>query len=387
MLSLGKFLETQGLTFTNRANGYELDWNQMANEFLYWAAQGWSDDALIALNPLAFRLSVTKEQAVVDSIQAQTSENILLDQNRRELPTRQLNIVRIDNTFSVEPLADQTLSFIDIKYTSYEHMIVLDNISVFGDLIYDPVTGARQYRLNLIASTSTEWNGAVDAQGFILNQDNVEEWENYKIYSKGTIVKYKGTYWSATAIVQPNETFDYNEWVQSDYSHIELGLLPNLANKANQLANSYDINAANLESDNDLLSYGLIGFRPRQYMAALNLDDVSQVNIYRQFLDSKGTILSAELFSQAVLGKETGDYNIYENWAVQRAVYGANANRSYFELRLNRALLDASPSLVQVVLPLESSKADQTVLNLLRLTFFQQRLNCQQILRFHQLDM
>ena len=362
LLSLGQYLETQGLTFTNRANGYELDWNQMANEFLYWAAQGWSDDALIALNPLAFRLSVTKEQAVVDSIQAQTSENILLDQNRRELPTRQLNIVRIDNTFSVEPLADQTLSFIDIKYTSYEHMIVLDNASVFGDLIYDPVTGARQNRLNLISTTSTEWNGAVDAQGFILNQDNVEEWQNYKIYSKGTIVKYKGTYWSAMTIVQPSETFDYNNWVQSDYSHIELGLLPNLANKANQLANSYDINAANLESDNDLLSYGLIGFRPRQYMAALNLDDVSQVNIYRQFLDSKGTILSAELFSQAVLGKETGDYNIYENWAVQRAVYGANANRSYFELRLNRALLDASPSLVQVILPLESSKADQTVL-------------------------
>jgi len=362
LLSLGKFLDTQGLTFTNRANGYVLDWDQMVNEFLYWAQQGWADDALIALNPLAFRLSVTKEQAIVDSIEAQTSENILLDQNRRELPTRQLNIVRVDNTFSVEPLADETLSFIDLRYTSYEHMIVLDNVSVFGDLIYDPVTGARQSRLNLVAATSTEWNGSVDAQGFILNQDNVEEWQNFKIYTKGAIVKYKNVYWSANTIVQPKEIFDYNDWTQSDFTQIELGLLPNLANKANQLINSYNLNAANLESDNDLLSYGLIGFRPRQYMAALNLDDISQVNIYRQFLDTKGTILSAELFSQATLGKETGDYDIYENWAVQRAVYGANANRSFFELLLNRALLDASPSLIQVVLPEQTSKADQTVL-------------------------
>lgn len=362
LLSYGKFLESQGLTFTSLDNGRILTWNQMSQEFLYWSAQGWDDNALINLNPLAFRLSVTRPQAIVDSIRAQTSEDVLLDQNRRELSTRNLNVTRIDNTFTVEPLTNQTLSFIDLRYTSYEHMIVLNNQSVFGDLIYDPITGARQSRLNLVAVTSTDWNGQVDAQGFILNQNNVEEWTGLRTYSKGEIVKYKNVYWSALTIVQPSQLFNYNDWTQSDYTQIELGLLPNLANKADQLQNSYNINAANIENDNDLLSYGLIGFRPRQYMAALNLDDVSQVNVYRQFLDSKGTILSAELFSQANLGKEAGDYQIYENWAVQRSVYGANANRSFFELRLDRADLNPNPSLVQVVLPQQQSQADQQIL-------------------------
>jgi hypothetical protein len=361
LLSYGKYLESQGLTFTNVANGFELNWNQMVNEFLYWSQQGWDDNALIALNPLAFKLSITRPRAVVDSIQAQTSENILLDQNRRELPAKNLNITRIENTFTVTPTTDQSLSFIDLKYTSYEHMIVLDNVSVFGDLIYDTVTGARQSRLKLVAATSTDWNGSVDAQGFILNQDNVEEWTGLRTYAKGELVKYKDSYWSAAAIVQPSATFNFNNWLQSDYTQIELGLLPNIANKANQLANSYDINSANLEQDNDLLSYGLIGFRPRQYLASINLDDVSQVNVYRQFLGSKGTILAAELFKQIDLGKELADYQIYENWAVQRAVYGANANRSFFEIRLNRALLNASPSLVQVVGPQQTSPADQTL--------------------------
>ncbi len=181
-------------------------------------------------------------------------------------------------------------------------MIVLNNQSVFGDLIYEPITGARQSRLNFVGITSTEWNGTVDAQGFILNQDNVEEWSGLKKYSKGQIVKYKDQYWSALVIVDPSIEFDFNKWTKSDYSQIELGLLPNIANKANQLQNSYSVNTANLEGDNDLLSYGLIGFRPRQYMAALNLDDVSQVNVYSQFLGSKGTILSAELLSNANLG-------------------------------------------------------------------------------------
>ena len=362
LLSYGKFLERQGLQFTDIANGYVLDWPRMVNEFLYWSQQGWDTDAIINLNPLASGLTVTKPQAIVNSIKTQTIENSVLTQNSQEFPTRNLNIVRLGNTFSMQALNSDAISFVELNYTTYEHMIVLSNQSVFGDLIYDPTTGARQSRLNLIAMTSTDWNGSVDAPGFILNQDNVEEWTGTRTYSKGEIVKYKNVYWSALTIVQPSISFNFNDWTQSDYVQTEFGLLPNLSNKANQLVNSYNINVANIETDNDLLSYGLIGFRPRQYMAALNLDDVSQVNVYRQFLGSKGTALSTELFRGANFGKEAADYDIYENWAVQRAVYGANANRSFFELRLNRALLNANPSLVQVTLPQQTSDADQTIL-------------------------
>ena len=362
LLSYGQFLERQGLSFTDIANGYVLDWPRMVQEFLYWSQQGWDTDAIINLNPLASGLTVTKPQAIVNSIQTQTIENSVLTQNSQEFPVRNLNIVRLGNTFTMQSLNAEAISYADLSYTTYEHMIVLSNQSVFGDLIYDPVTGARQSRLNLIALTSTDWNGSVDAPGFILNQDNVEEWTGLRTYSKGEIVRYKNVFWSALTIVQPSVAFNFSDWTQSDYVQSEFGLLPNLSNKADQLVNSYNINTANIDSDNDLLSYGLIGFRPREYMAALNLDDVSQVNVYRQFLGSKGTALSAELFRGANFGKEAADYDIFENWAVQRAVYGANANRSFFELRLDRALLNPNPSLVQVVVPQQASDADQAIL-------------------------
>jgi hypothetical protein len=362
LLSYGKYLEQQGLEFTDIANGYVLDWPRMVQEFLYWSQQGWDTDAIINLNPLAGGLQVTKPLAVADNIIATTADSNVLDQNSRDFPVRNLNIVRTDNTFKLQPLNSQTVSFADLSFVNYEHMIILNNQSVFGDLIYDPITGARQSRLKLVAITTTDWNGTVNAPGFILNQDNVEEWTGLRTYSKGEIVRYKDVFWSALKIVQPSATFNFNDWTQSDYEQIELGLLPNISNKADQLANSYNINSANIETDNDLLSYGLIGFRPRQYMAALNLDDVSQVNIYRQFLGNKGTIQSTELFQGANLGKESADYDIYENWAVQRATYGANANRSFVELRLDRAKLNSNPSIVQVVLPEQSTTADQAIL-------------------------
>ena len=362
LLSYGKLLESQGFEFNNQTNGYLMTWSQMVYEFIYWSQQGWGTGSLINLNPLAQGLSVFKEQAVVDTITSQTAEHVILDQNRRDFPVRDLNIVRVDNNFSIQPLTNQSLSFIDMRYTSFESMIVLDNASLFGDLIFEPVTGARQSRLYIDGTTTTEWDGSVNAQGFILNQNNISSWTGLKTYAKGEIVKYKGAYWSAATIVQPSTKFNYNDWNQSDYTFIEQGLLANLANKADQLSNSYDINSANLIADNDLLSYGLIGFRPRQYMAALNLDDVSQLNIYREFLGTKGTKNSTDLFGQAKFTKEVADYKIYENWAIQRGVYGANANRSFFDLRLNRALLSSNPSLVQVVVPNESSTADQQIL-------------------------
>ena len=361
ILSYGEYLKTQGLIFDDRENGYTLDWNQMAAEFLYFSQQGWAEGTMININPVATTLKAYRPGAIVDTIISTTPENMLLDQNRGVLSTRDLVVQRYGNEFLVTSTTNQTISFLELRFTNYENMVVLDNVSIFNDLLYDPITAARQNRIKVIASTTTNWIGEVDTPGFILNRNDIEQWLPYKKYTKGEIVLFKNNYWSAMSIVQPKDKFDYQDWVKSDYSLIQKGLLPNIANKANQLANSYNINSANLERDNDLLSYGLIGFKPRDYMAALNLDDVTQVNLYQQFLGTKGTVRAAELFTRADLGKESGEYNIYENWGVLASTYGANANKSFYELQLNEADLQADPATIQVIQPQETSEADQTV--------------------------
>jgi len=358
LLSYGKLLEKQGMIFTTQENGYILDWNQMVSEFLYWSNQGWGPGNVINLNPNANNLKIDRPYSIVDSIQLQTADNMVLDQNRTQLDTKNLVIDRIDNSFSITSLTDQTISYLNIKFVSFENMVVLDNRSIFADLIYNPTTGARQNRIKLVGTLTDNWNGQLDAPGFILNQDNIKEWQPNRKYARGEIVKYKNYYYSAIDIVQPATMFNFSEWTKSDYTKIQQGLLPNLPNKSNQLANSYDIYKANLETDQDLFSFGLIGFRPRQYMAALNLDDISQVNLYRQFLGTKGTLAATDIFKFADLGRGPAEYNIYENWAVQRSVYGANANRSYYELQLNEALLQSNPSLIQVTIPAGESSLD-----------------------------
>jgi len=360
--SYGAFLESQGLVFDTVENGYVLSWLQMAEEFVYWSQQGFAVGSIINLNPGAQTISVEQPQAVVDNIFVYSPDNVIQNQNKEALPTRDLVVDRIGNNFRVTSLTSNTINFLDLQFTAYEHIVIVDNVSIFADLIYDPTTGARQDRILVSGWITNEWTGLVNAPGFILNQNNIIEWVPNQKYTKGQIVLFKNEYWSAIDIIQPSTTFDYSLWMKSNYNEIQTGLLPNAANDSTQLAQAYSVYDANLNLEVDLFSYGLIGFRPRQYMQALNLDDTSQVNLYQQFLGTKGTIQAAEIFSLANFGEETAQYNIYEYWAIQRSAYGATANQSYINLQLQQGLLNSNPSLVQIINPGDTSAADQTVL-------------------------
>ncbi len=362
LMSYGELLIRQGWQFEGQENGYIMDWRQMAQEFLYWSNQGWITGSLINLNPGATKVSITRPGAVADGLQPYNPSDIIVNQNRQPMPLSNLDIQRLDNTFTVSSLTSDTVSFVSLRFTAYENLLVFDNRSIFADLLYQPSTGARQSRLLISGTISADWNGQVDAPGFVINQDSILEWQSNAKYTKGDIVRFKDQYWAAVTIVQPSEDFDYSQWAATDYDEIQQGLLLNAAGSSDQLSNAYSVYNANLEEEVDLFSYGLIGFRPREYMAALNLDDISQVNLYQQFLKTKGTRQALELFSLADLGKEVAEYDVYENWAMLRSVYGANANRSYFELLLNEALLSSDPSTIQVILPTEASPANQTVL-------------------------
>jgi hypothetical protein len=362
LVSYGTFLEKQGLVFDSRENGYVLNWAQMAQEFLYWTKQGWATGSIINLNPGATSVSVDQPLSVVDDLSIYTPENIILNQNRQPLSLGELVIDRIDNAFRVNSLTSNTINFLNLRFTSYEHLLVLDNRSIFADLLYDSITGARQSRILVSGNLSGDWNGTVNAPGFVLNQDNILPWISNQKYAKGEIVLFKDEYWSASTIIQPSQQFDYNLWIKSDYNQIQKGLLPNAANSSDQLSQAYNVYDANLEAEVDLFSYGLIGFRPRRYMQDLNLTDVSQVQLYQQFLGTKGTVRATDLFSLATLGKEIAEYKINEYWAILRSTYGATSNRSFFELLLNEDKLGSDPSLIQVIQPEEESAADQTVL-------------------------
>jgi len=361
LLSYGRWLESKGYVFEVKENNYILDWYQMIREALYWSQQGWRNGSIINLNPNANKLYIKKEQAVVAPILGQGADDFILNQNLKGITNESLIFNRTDNVFEVQTTNENAIAYINTKFTSYEHVLVFDNVSIFNDLIYDPATGTRQHRLKINGYNTGDWTGQVEAQGFVFNIDNVVEWTGTKSYSKGDIILYKNQYYSASSHVPPSTTFNYSLWLETEYNEIKKGLLPNLSLKSDQIRNYYDSNVANLETDADQLGFGLIGFNKRDYLNNMNLDDISQVNVYENFISNKGTKRAVDLFKSAKLEKELTDYSVFENWAVKQGAYGSNANRSYIEFQLDESLLSGNPSTVALINNGATSTADQSV--------------------------
>jgi hypothetical protein len=361
LISYGRWLESKGFIFDDKQNDYYLNWNQIVQEFLYWSQQGWDIGSIINLNPAAYQLKISKRRAVVAPIMGQTADDFVLNQNLTVINNNKLVFDRIGNEFVIKSTDENSIAFIDLKFTAYEHVLVFNNTSIFNDLLYDPTTGGRQLRLKIVGFNTGKWDGTINAPGFIFNQNNVADWSPNKNYSKGEIVKYKNIYYSAAYRIQPADAFNIVDWVATEYSSIKQGLLPNLSLKADQVRDYYHKNVANLEQDADLLGFGLIGFKPRSYMQGLNLDDISQTNIYSGFVKNKGTRQALNLFKSARLEKELTDYQIYENWAIQTGQFGATANRSYIELQLDSSIVTGNPGTVKVVSDVSDITANQNI--------------------------
>jgi len=346
LASYGHALAQQGVLFDQIESGLELSWSQMAAEFLYWSLSGWELGSIINLNPAANIATINKEGQVVQPLTLQ-NQNFVLNQNLYPIQNVDISVVRDGTFFSVKPLNEgDTIAYGQFNIGNFEHGIVFDNVTLFNDVIYNLTTGLRQNRIMVRGVKTADWNGTIDAQGFILNQDNIIEWNPITKYTKGSIVLYKNKYWVATKIIEPNMTFDTTAWKETDYNEIQVGLLPNGSTRSYESTLFYDTNKANLDYDSDLLSWSLIGYRPRDYLALADLTDITQINVYKNMIKEKGTRVAANAFKGLTLPQGGIDYDIYDNWAIKTGEFGGVLDSNFVDFRLNQNELTGNPSIV-----------------------------------------
>lgn len=349
LMNYGKYLESQGMIFDQVVDSFTVNWELMIKEFLYWSQFGWEAGNVITLNPAALALVIDKEDQIVQPLTIQDT-NFVLNQNLYPIKSSDISVIRDETFFSVEPLNKlDTIAYGQFNLSNFEHGIVFDNVTVFDDVIYNTTTGLRQNRIFVRGTKSAEWNGTITASGFIYNQDNITEWDKQVKYTKGSIVLYKNKYWVALTIVQPGNNFNEKEWKVTDYNEVQKGLLPNSSTRSYETALYYDAYRANLENDADLLSFSLIGYRPRDYLAVADLTDITQINVYKNMIKSKGTRAALDAFKGAQLPQGGIDYDIYENWAIKSGEFGGILNNNFVEFKLSQSLLTGNPSITSLM--------------------------------------
>ena len=361
MVGYGNYLTKQGMQFNDIENGLELSWQQMVAETLYWAQSGWEVGSTVNVNPCANQITIDRDNLIVQPLTLQ-QENYILNQNSLPINLRDLSVYRKETLFNVKALnASDSLSYLNAKLSSVEHIVIFDNVTSFNDLIYNTTTALRQQRFYVKGAKTAQWNGSMNAAGFIINANNIKEWKENQKYTKGVIVKYKTKYWMSLEIIPPTDTFDTSKWIVTDYDKIKTGLLPNASTRALESTIYYDSYRSNLQSDGDLLGYSLIGYRPRQYMTDADLDNVSQLNVYKNMISSKGTTAASLGLNNISLQQNTLSYELYENWAIKTTEYGGILNQNFVEFALDQSKLVGNPSIASLIIDSDVEGSEQQV--------------------------
>ena len=359
--SYGKYLETQGMIFESIENGIPVTWRQMISEFLYWAQIGWGPGSITTINPAASLLAINKDSYIVQPLTLHQF-NFILNQNLYPIQNIDMSIVRDGTAFSAQPLnSGDAISYGQFNISNMEHAVVFDNTTLFNDTIYNLVTGLRQNRIYVRGTKTAEWNGTLNPYGFILNQDNVVAWNTTVKYTKGSIVTYKNKYWSALKIIQASSIFNQIDWKEIPYTEIQKGLLLNSQTRSYESTLYYDINRTSLENDADILSFSLIGYRPRDYLAVADLTEITQVNVYKNMIKEKGTLRALNAFKGATLPQGGIDYDIYENWSIESGEFNGVLNNNFIQFRLNQSLLTSNPFIASLTDGVSTAGSQQEV--------------------------
>ena len=345
------WLIAQGFKFNN----YNPDFNLIENfdlsikEFLFWTTQNFSAGTVISLSPAASKIVFEKEYFSVDNVFDEFYEYSLFKTDGNKLRPEFVEINRNGNEFTVTEVdSADGIYALKVPIVQIEHVVLLDNKTVFNDIIYDPAPGYRQERIKVQGYRTDNWDGSLNIPGFIYDSAEVKEWQPYVDYRLGDTVKYKEFFYSADTKVTGSATFVARDWKRLD-SRPEPKLLTNLEYKTNQFADFYDLDTDNFDIEQQKFAQHLIGYQNRKYLQNIINDDVSQYKFYQGYIQDKGTRNSLDKLFDALSSANKESLEFYEEWAVRQGRYGATDGFDEVEYLLDEKKLLLNPQPIELV--------------------------------------
>jgi len=410
----GEYLKDQGFSFDNFNPDLRnvASWDVSIKEFLFWTTQNWSSGSenyiewtentayklgtvvfyngdyyrskqdqapsetfnpanyfrleslnsdgasAISLSPAALQLDLNLKFNTVDDLREQNNAYEIFSADGKAYPPNLLNYTRYDNTFTLRP-KDENLGIYGatIYLVQKEHVLLIDNVTQFNDLIYNLETGYRQEKIQVAGYKTINWDGSLDAPGFIYDRANIDDWTPWKDYHLGEIVRYKEFYYSATTFLPGIETFNKVDWIRLD-SKPTSELLPNWDYKALQFTDFYDLDSDNFDVGQQKMAQHLIGYQKRQYLENIIKNDVSEFKFYQGMIQEKGSINSLNKLFDVLSAEDKDSIDFIEEWAIRVGQYGGKDAFDEIEFVLDESLFKINPQAIELVTTTNDASLD-----------------------------
>ena len=351
LLGYGEYLKDQGFVFDYYEGEEKIltDWRHSVNEFLFWTTQKWGEGSVITLSPASKQIKFVSQYNMVANVFGGEYGYTLLQSDGTPLVEEFSSVGRSPNEFILTPKnTAEGIFAIKLPLIQKEHVLLIDNKTVFGDIIYDTQPGYRQERIKVLGYITQDWDGSLNIPGFVYDDATVTNWEQWTDYAIGDIVKYKEFYYSAIKKLSGKENFDAQEWHRLD-DKPEAGLYTNFDYKVNQFSDFYDLDSDNFDTEQQKVAQHLIGYQKRQYLENIVNDDVSQYKFYQGMLQDKGTKNALTKLFDVLSSADKDSLEFYEEWAIKDGQYGAAEGFEEFELLLDESKFRLSPQPIELV--------------------------------------
>jgi FG-GAP repeat len=347
LLSYQERLKDLGFSFDDFSQELQvaLDWQTSAKEFMFWSIQKWSDGSVITLSPSAGGVKFSpKINAIADDLTSDFYDYGIFRSDGTLIKSNQSNIFRTDGGFIVKPLASNIdgIFFVRATLVYKEHVLILDNISQFNDVIFDTAPGYRQGRVRLVGFKTIQWDGGYTSPGFIYDEALIQDWQSNTDYNLGDVVNYKGYYFTALYNVSGSLNFDYNYWKKLTTSPTPK-LIANFDYQAEQFRDFYNLDASVYDSNQQALARHLVGYQDRPYLDNIIIDDVSQYKFYLGYIKEKGTQNSITKLFNALRDAGYSSAEVMEEWAFKVGDYGAIDAYNEIEIILDESKIRSNP--------------------------------------------
>jgi len=358
----GAYLADQGFVFNDFNTELKsiTNWETAVKEFMFWTTQNWGAGAVLSLSPSANRISIVTTNSVVNDLLDPFFGYKIFRVDGQKLEPEFTNTYRNAeaNEFSITPANTNHGIYGAVFFMiQKEHALILDNTTLFNDVIYDLEPGYRQERIKVIGYVSQNWKGGFNIPGFIFDQAKINDWTPWVDYKLGDIVKYKEFYYSALSTLPGVQQFSAANWAILAEKPTSK-MVANWDYRTEQFTDFYDLDTDNFDAEQQKFAQHLIGYQKRQYLENIIKDDVSQYKFYQGMIIEKGTqnVLNKLFDVLSADGMESLTFN--EEWAVRVGDYGAVTAFDETEFILDESKFKINPQPVELV-----SAIDPTVID------------------------
>ncbi len=295
----GKYLENnEGWEFISIDENVEIvTWRNKAYDFLIWASLNPQDNSIVLLNPGCYEIKINHKSFIDKIGQYVNGCWSVLDTAYNPIYNEKITAYRRDYNTIITP-TEKIMTLLKIRDVEQEHIILFNNKTTFGDVLFDSLLCIKTYRLKLMGIAVDGWNGTYFAPGYIIEND---------------------------------------------------GAVPNYDKMAEDFNYVYDTD--------DIRSFGVmgdyakktVGFKELPYMSMLFLDDRNIFDFYKGMIHEKGTRKSFNKLnrSEYIMSNNQNKMELFENWAFKIGDFGYTTNDSVMELKIDPTKIIQNPQIVK----------------------------------------